>query len=246
MKGFAMKRFLLWCLSLSAGISVLSVLSMSAIQSHFVNVVCPGDIELNPGIPMYYRGDRSTIDQRFTYLKTGLQLYFSIIITERVKFPRKMCKNTLSCLELVPGLPVAWYDATLLVKPETDEQLQEAENPEDAVRYHWVVEKRTDEDLSKRIPEHAVVLLLPPDLVERVVDDPVAHTENRVALPAVVLKRDISQETLTQILEAIRVSNALDLDAVHKHSCKGQRCRIANRAAGNGAIFMDEAGDDEA
>lgn len=219
-----MKRFatLIIC-----SITILSIFythkaSCKGFLPYAINLQLP---RTNIDIPSYYKGYKISLKEGRALLpESTAPLVFSIVITPHVSF--SMRDRTVSSLIRSQDTPCSWYDITLVFKDSPTE-----EGDEDASReYSWIIEKKSLADIPKRLPLHALIILMDPQFIETVIDKEVTHTPDIINLPTVVFK-DLSTPQQIEAFEnalIIAAMNGLDLDAIH---CKERPACFANASA---------------
>ncbi|HBY05342.1 MAG: hypothetical protein UV38_C0003G0183 [candidate division TM6 bacterium GW2011_GWE2_42_60] len=206
-----MKRFttLIVC-----GITILSVFYPQCIDCkgflpYAINLQLP---YTNANIPGYYKGFKLPLNEGRALLpECKSPLVFSLVITTKLSF--SMRDRTVSSLIRNLNTPCAWYDITLVFKTENNDDGDEETHRE----YSWIIEKKSLDDVPKRLPIHAIVLLIDPQFIEDVVDKETTHTPDIINLPTIVFKELTTKQLVNDFENALVVAamNGLDLDAIH-------------------------------
>jgi len=206
-----MKRFttLIVC-----GITILSIFypqctNCKGFLPYAINLQLP---HTNANIPGYYKGFKLPLKEGRALLpECKTSLVFSFVITKNLSFA--MRDRTVSSLIRNLDAPCAWYDLTLVFNTKNNED----DDDEATQDYSWIIEKKSLDDVPKRLPLHAIVLLIDPQFIETVVDKETTHTPDVINLPTIVFK-ELSTEQLAKDFEnalVAAVMNGLDLDAIH-------------------------------
>ena len=162
-------------------------------------------------LPGYYKGCEIDIHEGRTELPECYESQtFSIIFTENIDFSAK--GNTVRYLKRIEGQSYSWYDLTLSYSTEKHDG-------EDKRVYSWTVEKRKENDVPQRIPDHALVILTNPAFVEALTTEPTIPGSVDVILPTIVFKQNLDSDLFQDTINQIMLGPVLDLDAIHKKSC---------------------------
>lgn len=181
----------------------------------------PAAISNVESLPAYYKGYKVDLrDGRAEIPECGESQTFTVIFTENVEFCTR--GKTVRCLKRIKNQPYSWYDLTLSFHTEKHDD-------EDKRVYSWSIEKRKENDVPERIPEHALVVLTDPDFIETLKPEPSIPGSVDVVLPTIVFKDDLNVEEFNDTVMQTIIGPALDLDAIHSKS--GPACMAQQGSA---------------
>jgi hypothetical protein len=133
-----------------------------------MNIELPYPLTFFMDIKGIYKGEPIIFHDGWAQLNTSESpSVFSLIITEKIT---GHCNDAGLCtLEIAQSKktnrlkPVAWYDLTLIKNNDTKS-------------YTWKIISLPQSSIKSRIPEHALVILLPPSLITTITDKHTQHT----------------------------------------------------------------------
>jgi hypothetical protein len=180
---------------------------LKAAPCYILSVDAPKQLQNTKGLHAYYKGNSLDLSEQWCLIpEKNHHVTFTIIITDDIDFEAR--GNNIRYLKRKPDRPCLWYDITL-----------KQNNGNKSSYYTWAIEQRSLNEVSERIPEHAITLLMPPNLV-----DTLRSEENQLAafgkkqcimLPTVILKNNITQRTFDNaMIESICAS--LNIDPIHQ------------------------------
>lgn len=187
--------------------------------SYILTLQIPSNLKSSIGIRAYYKGHPLTLDHWALLPENNKQFAFSLIITEKISkkidpetgvryLQRKISKKTGS------PAPFKWFDFTLVIDPLYERG------------YRWTVKELTDTQAPLRIPDHGIIILAPPRIIDdvdrkpallREINDPEELEElsppSTIQLPPIIINPHLTQKQLDDaLLPAIIRSTDLNLD----------------------------------
>jgi len=176
------------------------------------------------GAMLYFQSNTSTAISEQT-----LTFTFSILVTSEMPQPmRYKSTGAIPCLTRIRGAPIRWFDLTL----------QSPTHPHES--WSWDIRELTITEMPKRIPDHAIIFIYDPELIESI-DQPVktkyaidtTHQGGHCTfeLPTIRLKNRPA-EILQRACEQACLSSP-DLRTCH------ERCVPRGRAGDDRCLFLD-------
>lgn len=197
---------LLFCLQLNA----TAQLTKKDLFSYILKMQLPSGMHLDEAFCGFYKGKPIEFDKNWALLpEDGEALAFSIIVTPEVGF--KTQGTNVRYMHRIEEQPFCWYDITL----EFKEQKQV-----------WHIKKLNSQDAPVQLPDHAIIILLEPNHIEKVIEPAalacVKKAEARdpnaprvIVLPTIVLDQELTEDDLTDACVHAQFA-ALELRAIHK------------------------------
>jgi hypothetical protein len=157
------------------------------------------------GLRAYYKGNPFIFnDENICIVSEKKRHTFTLIIVKDTHLI--MESNRKKYFKLKPNAPFLWYDLDLFFDDPLDSFIK---NP----HYHWHINPRKPEDVSLRIPEDALIILLDPHFIEELYIPPYSHVTNKcnaltIYLPYIKIKEHIT----TQEFEKALIQHLLDFE----------------------------------
>lgn len=176
------------------------------------------------GLKAYYQGITFDLSQGWAILpEKERALTFSIVFINNIDLEGTTADPHL---KIPDNTPFSWYDLTLTFHASSSAHTTTDISPDTHKEtYNWTIEKRDPEEVPTRLPYHALVVWIDPDMIDTLKLEPGITDSTLVYLPTIAFKQDIDPDIFEKKL-TIALAASLTPDAFHQK--ENNRCWQCN------------------
>lgn len=172
--------------------------------SYILKLQLPPRVHIQEEICGFYKGKHIVFDGSMALIpEHETNFTFSIIITPEVRF--SSVKNNVQHIKRIKDVACSWYDITFR---------------QDGLTPYWEINKLDLKDAPMRIPDHGIILLLDPDIIESLIQPSVSPSRNSPhirQLPQIILRPETTEEELNSAYTEGHLASVHLRTIHHKH-----------------------------